>query len=64
MNRRLIITGILILALSIAGKLIWTGLKNVKVDDFKPAAVIFVVDSSASKPEKAAGAEKTSQTNL
>lgn len=48
MNRKLIILGILILAVSIVGKLLWTALRNVKVDDFKPAAVIFVVDSSAS----------------
>lgn len=48
MNKRLIIIGVLILAVSVIGKLIYAGLKNLKVDDFKPAAVIFVVDSSAS----------------
>lgn len=48
MNRRLIKLGIVILAASILIKLVWVGLKNIKIDDFKPAAVMFVVDSSAS----------------
>lgn len=52
MNKRLITLGIIILVTCIVGKLIWAGLKNLKVDDFKPAAVIFVVDSSASNQAK------------
>ncbi len=48
MNKRLIILGIIILALSVLVKLIWSGMSKIKVDDFKPAAVTFVVDSSAS----------------
>ncbi len=48
MNRRLIIVGILILAISIIGKLLFVALKNIKVDDFHKSAIIFVVDSSAS----------------
>ena len=48
MNKRLIILGIIILALSLVCKLTWKGLKSIKLDDFKPAAVIFIVDSSAS----------------
>lgn len=52
MNKRLIILGVLILAICVLGKLIWVGLKNVKVDEFNPAAVIFVVDSSASNQSK------------
>lgn len=48
MNKRLIIIGILILAISIIGKLLFVGLKNIKVDEFHKAAIIFVVDSSAS----------------
>ena len=48
MNKRLIVLGIIILALSLACKLTWKGLKSIKLDDFKPAAVIFIVDSSAS----------------
>ena len=52
MNKRLITLGIIILVTCIVGKLILAGLKNLKVDDFKPAAVIFVVDSSASNQAK------------
>ena len=48
MNKRLIILGILILGISIVGKLLYSGLKNIKVDDFHKSAIIFVVDSSAS----------------
>lgn len=48
MNRRLIIIGVLILAISIIGKLLFVALKNIKVDDFHKSAIIFVVDSSAS----------------
>jgi len=47
-NKKLIISGLLILALSIAGKLIYSFAKNIKIDDFHKSAVIFVVDSSAS----------------
>lgn len=52
MNKRLIILGILILAVCVIGKLLWVGLKNIKIDEFHPAAVIFVVDSSASNQAK------------
>ena len=48
MNKRLIIIGIIILVLSIIGKLIFVAAKKIKVDDFHKSAVIFVVDSSAS----------------
>jgi hypothetical protein len=48
MNKRLIILGIVILFIAVIGKLLYTGLKNIKVDDFHKAAIIFVVDSSAS----------------
>lgn len=48
MNKRLIILGIIILAISVLVKLIWSGMSKIKVDNFKPAAVMFVVDSSAS----------------
>ena len=48
MNKRLITLGIVILLSCIVIKLVWAGLKNIKVDDFHPAAVMFVVDSSAS----------------
>lgn len=52
MNKRLIILGILILVSCIVIKLVWAGLKNIKVDDFHAAAVMFVVDSSASNQYK------------
>ena len=52
MNKKLITVGILILALCVIGKLLFVLVKNIKIDDFKPAAVIFVVDSSASNQNK------------
>ena len=52
MNKRLIIIGLLILFVSIIGKLIFSGLKNLKVDDFHKSAIVFVVDSSASNQKK------------
>ena len=48
MNKRLIILGLLILAISVVGKLLYAGLKNIKVDEFHKAAIVFVIDSSAS----------------
>ena len=47
-NKRLIILGLLILAIAIIGKLIFVGLSNIKIDDFHKSAIIFVIDSSAS----------------
>lgn len=47
-NKRLITLGFLILAISFIGKLIYSGLKNIKVDEFHKSAIIFIVDSSAS----------------
>lgn len=51
-DKRLITLGVIILIASIVLKLFWSGLKNIKLDEFKPAAVIFVVDSSASNQQK------------
>ena len=51
-NKKLITLGFLILCTCIVIKLIWSGLKNIEVDDFHPAAVMFVVDSSASNQSK------------
>lgn len=48
MNKRLVTIGFIILISTIVIKLLFVGLRNLKIDDFKPAAVIFVVDSSAS----------------
>ena len=52
MNKRLIIIGFLILIISVIGKLLFSALKNIELDEFHPAAVIFVIDSSASNQEK------------
>ncbi|MBP3925110.1 VWA domain-containing protein [bacterium] len=48
LNKRVITVGLIIFALAFVGKLLWTGLKNIKIDEFHPAAVMFVIDSSAS----------------
>ncbi len=48
MNKRLIIVGLLILAAAIVLKLLFVAAKSIKLDDFHKAAVIFVIDSSAS----------------
>ena len=48
MNKRLVTIGLLILGIAIIGKLVLMAAKNIKVDDFHKAAIIFVIDSSAS----------------
>lgn len=52
MNKRLITIGFLILAITVITRLLWVCLKSIKIDEFHPAAVIFVVDSSASNQAK------------
>lgn len=52
MNKRLVVLGLLILGIAIIGKLIYSCVKNIKIDEFHKAAVIFVVDSSASNQSK------------
>lgn len=52
LNKRLVTLGLIILILSLSVKFIWMGLKQIKVDDFHPAAVMFVVDSSASNQKR------------
>ncbi len=52
MNKRLIIIGLLILAVSVVLKFVITGLKSVKVDEFKPVVAIFLIDASASNQHK------------
>lgn len=47
-NKRLIIIGVLIFGIALIGKLLWLAAKNIKVDEFHKAAIIFVIDSSAS----------------
>ena len=51
-NKRLIIIGFLILVVALIAKLLFLGLRNIKIDDFHKAAVIFVIDSSASNQKK------------
>ena len=48
MNKGLITIGFLILAFAIVVKLVVTIGKNIKVDDFHKASIVFVLDSSAS----------------
>jgi len=48
MNKKIITLGFVILIASIILKLAIVGIKNIKVDDFKPNAIVFLVDSSAS----------------
>ena len=50
-NKKLIIIGLLILTIAFIGKLLFIGLKNIKIDDFHKAAIIFVIDSSASNQQ-------------
>ena len=52
MNKRLIILGFLILGICVIGKLLFSAVKNIKLDEFHPAAIIFVIDSSASNQAK------------
>ena len=58
-SKRLIILGILIVFLSVLGKLLWAGMSKVKVDDFHPSAVIFLIDSSASNQKDLVNQKKT-----
>lgn len=59
MNKRLIIVGLIILAVSLVLALVVSLCKKIKIDEFRPAAVIFVVDSSASNQAKLPEQKKT-----
>lgn len=59
LNKRLITLGLIILVLSVAMKFIWAGLSRIKVDDFHPSAVIFLIDSSASNQKELTTQKKT-----
>lgn len=52
MKKRYIILGIITFVALAGLALLFSGLKNIKVDNFKPAAVIFVIDSSASNQKE------------
>lgn len=59
LNKKLVTLGLIILILSVAIRFIWAGLRQIKVDDFHPAAVIFVIDSSASNQKRLPEQKKT-----
>ena len=59
LNKRLITLGLIILIFSVAVKFIWAGLRKIRVDDFHPSAVIFLIDSSASNQKELANQKKT-----
>lgn len=48
LNKRVITLGIIILSAVAVAKLAWVGLSKIKVDEFRPEAVMFLLDSSAS----------------
>ena len=52
MNKKLIINGVIFLAFAIIAKSLFVITKNVKLDEFHKAAIIFVVDSSATNQKK------------
>lgn len=52
MGKRFIILGIIILVFSVVAKSAYVGFKSIKVDDFHPAAAIFMIDISASNQEQ------------
>lgn len=52
LNNRLVTLGLIVLIFAVISKIVWTGLKHIKVDDFHPAAVIFMIDSSASNQKR------------
>lgn len=52
MKKRAIILSIVIVLTLIVLGLLFTGLSKIKVDNFKPAAVMFVIDSSASNQKE------------
>ena len=59
LNKKLVTLGLVVLILSVAIRFIWAGLRQIKVDDFHPAAVIFVIDSSASNQKRLPEQKKT-----
>lgn len=59
LNKKLVTLGLVVLILSVAVRFIWAGLRQIKVDDFHPSAVIFVIDSSASNQKRLPEQKKT-----
>ncbi|MBQ7450282.1 VWA domain-containing protein [bacterium] len=62
MNKKLVTLGLIILAVCVIGRLLWVGLKSIKVDDFHPVSVIFIIDSSASNQKALPGQIKFLKT--
>lgn len=52
MDKRIITLTVVLIFLALVLGLLWKGLRNIKIDDFHPASIIFVVDSSASNQSK------------
>lgn len=52
MDKRIITLSVVLICTFAVLTLLWNGLKNIKIDEFHPASVIFVVDSSASNQAK------------
>ena len=59
MNKRLVTIGLIILAVSLVLALVVSLARKIKIDEFRPAAVMFVVDSSASNQAKLPEQKKT-----
>ena len=51
LNKRVVTLGLIILALAILIKVVIVGISKIKIDDFKPAGIVFVIDSSASNQQ-------------
>ena len=52
MNKRLITLGFIFLAVAVIAKSLFVIFKNIKIDDFHKAAIIFVIDASASNQKR------------
>ncbi len=59
LNKKLITLGLVIFVLAVAIKFVWAGLSRIKIDDFHPSAVIFLIDSSASNQKELTNQKKT-----
>ena len=59
LNKRFITIGLILLIFSVVGKFLWMGISNIKIDDFHPAAVIFMIDASASNQKNIEEQKKT-----
>lgn len=59
LNKKLITISLVILVFSIVGKLIYLGFRQIKLDNFVPMSVIFLMDSSASNQKNLPEQKKT-----